>query len=302
MEALRKHKAVFLDDDKYVVESATQAIYGWGLEAKGFTNSQSAMQYIARNKCDIVIADVIVSDVCCPPLIIPAAGEAKVIVTADRADKSTAIKSLQLGAFDLLEKPLRNELLRHSIFRALTLLEKERETKRLAEELSISRSKLLAQQQRLESLNGQLLDTNKALAVFAQNMQREREGLEKRAALKLRNIILPVVAKLKNSEALHAFESQFDMLALQVEDMTTGLALDFNVAMVLSAAEMRVASLIKNGATTVKIATYLHISENTVRTHRKNIRRKLKIGTQYSLRNFLNSRIGQARHVSLNKN
>ncbi|MGC9196343.1 MAG: LuxR C-terminal-related transcriptional regulator [Syntrophobacteraceae bacterium] len=302
MEAPSKPKVVFLSDDKYVVESTIQAIYGWGLEAKGFTNSQPAIQYIARNKCDIVIVDVIVANVCCPPLIIPAAGEAKIIVMTDRADKSAAIKSLQLGAFDLLEKPLRNELLRHSVLRALALLEKERESSRLADELKSSRSKLLAQQQRLESLNAQLFDTNKALAVFAQNMQREREELEKRAALKLRSIILPVVAKLKNSEALHAFESQFDMLTLQVEDMTTGFALDFNVAMVLSAAEMRVASLIKNGATTVKIAAYLHISENTVRTHRKNIRRKLKIGTQYSLRNFLNSRIGQARQFSLNKN
>ncbi len=302
MEAPGKHKVVFLDDDKYVVESAIQAIYSWGLEAKGFTNLQSAIQYIARNKCDIVIVDVIVSDVCCPPLIIPAAAEAKIIIMADRVDKSTAIKSLELGAFDWLEKPFRNELLRHSVLRALTLLEKERESNRLSDELKISRSKLLAQQQHLESLNAQLLDTNRALAVFAQNMQREREELEKRAALKLRSIILPVVAKLKNSEALHAFESQFDMLTLQVEDMTTGFALDFNVAMVLSAAEMRVASLIKNGATTVKIASYLHISENTVRTHRKNIRRKLKIGAQYSLRNFLNSRISQARQVSLIKN
>ena len=80
------------------------------------------------------------------------------------------------------------------------------------------------------------------------------------------------------------------MLTLQVEDLTSSFALDSNFAMVLSAAEMRVAHLIKNGATTEKIAAHLHISENTVRTHRKNIRRKLKIGAPYSLRNFLNSR------------
>jgi FixJ family two-component response regulator len=295
MEAFSKYNVALLGDDRHVVESVIQTIQSWGLEAKGFTHSESTVQCIVRNKFDIVLLDIFISRVCCLPMIAQVAGDAKIMVMTEPADKNEAIRALKHGAFDLLEKPLRNELLRHSVFRALTVLEKERELKKLADDLKYSRSKLLDQQQRLESLNAQLLETNKALAVFVQNMQREREEIEKRAALKLRSIILPVVAKLKNSEALQEFESQFDMLTLQVEDLTSGFAVDSNVAMVLSSAEMRVASLIRNGATTEKIAAHLHISENTVRTHRKNIRRKLKIGTQYSLRNFLNSRIGQVR-------
>ncbi|MDR3555922.1 MAG: response regulator [Syntrophobacteraceae bacterium] len=302
MEAPGKHKVALLDDDPFILASLTQTLQGWGLEARGFTRSESAIQYMARNKCDIVLLDIFVSGICCLPLIVPVADDAKVIITTEPADKDAAIKALKLGAFDLLEKPLGHELLRHSVFMALAVLEKERESKKLADDLEYSRSKLLAQQRRLESLNAQLLDTNKALTVFARNMRREREEIEKRAAMKLRSIILPVVAKLKNSEALQEFESQFDMLTLHVDALTSGFAVDPNVAMLLSSAEMRVASLIKNGATTEKIAVQLRISENTVRTHRKNIRRKLKIGTQYSLRNFLNSRIAQARQLTVNEN
>ncbi len=302
MDAFGKHRVAFLGDNRRVVESVIQTIHGWGLEAKGFTHSESAIKYLMRNKCDIVLLDIFISGVDCLRLMPPVTGDAKIIVMTESADKNTAIRALKLGAFDLLDKPLLNDLLRHSVFRALTVLERERESKKLADDLKYSRSKLLAQQQRLESLNAQLQETNKALAVFAQNMQRERDEIEKRAALRLRSIILPVVAKLKSSEALHEFESQFDMLTLQVEDLTSGLAADSRVAKVLSSAEMRVASLIRNGATTEKIAAHLHISENTVRTHRKNIRRKLKIGTQYSLRNFLNSRIGQAGQISIGRN
>ena len=175
MEAPSKSKVALLGDDRRMVESVLRTIQGWGLEAKGFTHSESAIQHIVRNKCDIVLLDIFIAGAYCLPLIPQVAGDAKIIVMTEPADKNAAIRALKLGVFDLLEKPLRNDLLRHSVFRALTALEKERESKKLADDLKYSRSKLLVQQHRLERLNAQLLETNKALAVFAQNMQRERE-------------------------------------------------------------------------------------------------------------------------------
>ena len=67
---------------------------------------------------------------------------------------------MKLGAFDLLEKPFQNELLYHSILRALTALKNERRSGKLIEDLKQSRSELLTQQQRLERVNAQLQDTN----------------------------------------------------------------------------------------------------------------------------------------------
>ena len=97
--------------------------------------------------------------------------------------------------------------------------------------------------------------------------------------------------KLRNDPAFHKYEAQLDMLTMQIEDLTSGFTMDSRVAAVLSFTELQVASLIKNGVTTEEIARQLHIAESTVRTHRKNIRKKLKINNvQYSLRNFLNSR------------
>jgi len=150
---------------------------------------------------------------------------------------------------------------------------------------------LLAHQQRLENLKTQLLETNRALSIFAKNIEREREEIEKRIALKLRNLIIPMVMKLRDDQALQKYGVQLDMLTTQIEDLTSGFAMDSRVALTLSFTELRIASLVKNGVTTEEIARQLHIAESTVRTHRKNIRKKLNINNaQYSLRNFLNSK------------
>ena len=202
-----------------------------------------------------------------------------------------AIRALKLGAFDLLEKPFQSDLLYHTLLRALKTLESERNSKILIDDLKQSRAELLTHKDRLENLNAQLRDTNRALSIFAQNIEREREEVEKRIALKLRNLIIPIVEKLRRDKSLSRYEGQLEVLVMQIEDLTSGFAMDSRIAAVLSFTELRIASLIKNGVTTEEIARQLHISASTVRTHRKNIRKKLKINNvQYSLRNFLNSK------------
>ncbi|MGO9312198.1 MAG: response regulator [Syntrophobacteraceae bacterium] len=295
VEAFRNFRVTVLDDDQFICETLTELIRNWGLCAEFFTKPEGALKHIRDNGCDIILLDVFISDVSgldlIPQISSEASDDLKIIIITGFADKDTAIRALQLGAFDLLEKPFNNELLYHSILRAMKSLENERGFTALIDDLKQSRSELLGQQKRLENLNAQLRDTNRALSIFAQNIEREREDVEKRIAVKLRNLIIPMVQKLRNDKALSRYEGQLDMLTMQIEDLTSGFTMDSRVAAVLSFTELRVASLIKNGITTEDIARQLHISESTVRTHRKNIRKKLKINNvQYSLRNFLNSK------------
>ena len=291
MEASKDSRVTIVDDDQVVCEALTETIRSWGFLADGFTRPETALEHIRNNKCDIVLLDVFISDVCGLDLIPELGTDLKIIIITGFADKDTAIRALKLGAFDLLEKPFQNELLYYSILRALTALANERGSKSLIDDLKQSRSELIAHQQRLENLNTQLLNTKRALSIFAQNIEREREEIEKRIALKLRNLIIPLVVKLRNDQALQKYGSQLDMLTTQIEDLTSGFAMDSRVALTLSFTELRIASLVKNGVTTEEIARQLHIAESTVRTHRKNIRKKLNINNaQYSLRNFLNSK------------
>ncbi len=295
MEAFKNSRVTILDDDQFACEALTDVMRSWGLNTQYFTEPETALKHIADNGCDIVLLDVFISGICgldlIPQITSEASDDLKIIIITGFADKNTAIRALQLGAFDLLEKPFPNELLYHSILRAFKALKNERGFIKLIDDLKQSRSELLDHQRRLENLNAQLRDTNRALSIFAQNIEREREEVEKRIAVKLRNLIIPMIQRLRNDKALSRHEGQLDMLTMQIEDLTSGFTMDARVATVLSFTELRVASLIKNGITTEDIARQLHISVSTVRTHRKNIRKKLKINNvQYSLRNFLNSK------------
>jgi FixJ family two-component response regulator len=291
METFKGSRVTIAYDDKFACESLIRMIQSWGLQAQGFAEPEAALENIGKEKCDLVLLDLYVSGVCALDSIPRLPGDMKIIVTAGFADRETAVRALKLGAFDLLEKPFQEELLYHSVVRALTALERERESRRLISDLEQSRSQLIQQQKRLENLNAQLFDTNRALSIFAQNVEHEREEIETRIALKLRNLIIPLVGRLRNDPALRKYEGQLEMLTRQIEDLTSGFAMDSRVAMTLSFTELQIASLIKNGVSTEGIAKQLHIAESTVRTHRKNIRRKLKINNaQFSLRNFLNSR------------
>ncbi len=295
MEAFKNSRITIVDDDLFIGETLSEIIRNWGLRAEFFTKPEAALKHIGSNGCDIVLLDVFISDVCgldlIPRIKADSSDDLKIIVITGFADKDTAIRALKLGAFDLLEKPFQNELLYYSILRAVTALASERGAKRLIDDLKQSRSELIAHKQRLENLNTQLLDTNSALSVFARNTQKEREEIETRVALKLRSLIIPMVTKLTNDEALHKYWAQLEILTTQIEDLTSGFAMDSRVVMTLSFTELKIASLVKKGITTEEIARQLNIAETTVRTHRKNIRKKLQINhVQYSLRNFLNTR------------
>jgi FixJ family two-component response regulator len=289
IEAFKNSRVTVLDDDRLICESLTEIIQSWGLCVEGFTEPEAAIEHIGHNNCDLILLDVFIRDVCGLDLIQQFGDDLKVIVITGSADKDLAIRALKLGVFDFLEKPFQNELLQHSILRALTALENERASKKLITDIEKNRSELLTNQHRLENLHTQLLQTNRTLSIFAQNIEREREGIEKRIGLQLRNLIMPLVVRLRNEQDLGRHAVQLDMLAAQIEDLTSAFLMDSSVTMTLSLTELRIASLIKNGITSDEIARQLNIAESTVRTHRKNIRKKLNISkAQYSLRNFFN--------------
>ena len=61
----------------------------------------------------------------------------------------------------------------------------------------------------------------------------------------------------------------------------------------LSASELRIAVMIKNGLTGPQIADLLHISLDTVKTHRRNIRKKLGLtNSNTNLASYLQSKMG----------
>lgn len=295
METNELAKILIVDDEPIVCELLEAMASSLGIKAKSITRSLKVMDEVRNTFYNLVLLDVFMSERSgfeLIPDIQKASSDTKIIIITGRADKEVAIKALRLGAFDFLEKPINMELLSYSVNRALHIQETELEYKKTRENLEQSQVDLLDHKEKLEDLNRRLIQTNQALTVLAQNIAREKEETEKRIVLKTRSLIIPIIERLQHDKNLKRYEAELIMLVKHLEDLTSGLAADTKIATSLSFSELRIASLIKNGLTTEDIAKHLHISPSTIKTHRKNIRRKLGINNrQQNLRNYLDSRL-----------
>lgn len=297
METNELAKILIVDDEPIVCELLEAMASSLGIKAKSITRSLKVMDEVRNTFYNLVLLDVFMpvrSGFELIPDIQKASSDTKIIIITGRTDKEVAIKALRLGAFDFLEKPINMDLLSYSVNRALHIQETELEYKKTRETLEHSQVDLLDHKEKLEDLNRRLIQTNQALTVLAQNIAREREETEKRIVLKTRSLIIPIIERLQHDKNLKRYEAELIMLVKHLEDLTSGLAADTKIATSLSFSELRIASLIKNGLTTEEIAKHLHISPSTIKTHRKNIRRKLGINNrQQNLRNYLDSRLGK---------
>jgi FixJ family two-component response regulator len=281
---------LIIDDEELICTTLEIVISSLGYSADFVMQVPAAIDRIKNGGYDVILLDVHLSDGCGLDLIpeVKKYSDALVIIISGYADKDTAIEALRLGAFDFLEKPLELGFFSHTLNRALEALDAKRRIKKLISDLEHKQSELLANREHLESINNNLFQCNTGLTVLAQNIERERDEMEKRVALKLKSLVLPMITKLRNDPVLHGYRYDLNLLLKQIEDLTTGFSTNAKLTVALSHAELKIASLIKNGLNTDEIAEYLHVSPSTVRTHRKNIRKKLKIGnSQYPLRTFL---------------
>jgi DNA-binding CsgD family transcriptional regulator len=124
-----------------------------------------------------------------------------------------------------------------------------------------------------------------------------RQTTERRIIQQIRTLIVPIVENLKGQAALEQYELQFAMLIGYIEDIASGMAIDLQANHLCSPMELRVASMVKSGMKNQAIAQHLHISVETVKAHRRNIRKKLGLtGTKNSLGTYLGA-YGGEHHV-----
>ncbi len=143
----------------------------------------------------------------------------------------------------------------------------------------------------LGRMNKELLDTNKALSVLATNIEKNWKEVERRMGLTITAEVMPMVNKLREDTVI-GHKTELDMLAAYVTNLTSGLTNSTFIASALSSAELRVAAMIKNGLSSPEIARQLFVSLHTIKTHRRNIRKKLNIqNSSVSLPAFLRTKM-----------
>jgi PAS domain S-box-containing protein len=167
---------------------------------------------------------------------------------------------------------------------AIAIIRDVTKRRKAEDSLRKSEAELAAQSRHLEEVNA-------ALRVLLKQREGDKADLEERLLTNVKELVLPYVEKLKNSR-LHS--DQMTLVGILESNMkeivspfVTKLSSRF---LSLTPTEIQVASLIKDGKSSKEIASLLHASENTVRSHRFHIRSKLGIkNKKVNFRSYLQS-------------
>ncbi|MGM0382106.1 MAG: PAS domain S-box protein [Thermodesulfobacteriota bacterium] len=144
----------------------------------------------------------------------------------------------------------------------------------------------------LAKVNKQLIETNKALSVLAKNLDITKKESEKWVIQRIRSCIIPIIEKLQLDKHVERYRIDLDLLTRCISDLSSDVANDIKIALALSNSELHVASLIRNGMSNQEIARHLYITLATVKTHRRNIRRKLELhNSGINLKAYLKSEL-----------
>ena len=155
-----------------------------------------------------------------------------------------------------------------------------------------SEKKLSQRKLSLEKVNKELLETNQAVSVLARNIDKKKEELEKKYFKICNSKLIPILKGLQKDVYCQKREADLELIINYLNEITCDSPLHHDIDTHLTDQEMRVAMMIKNGMTSQQIGDLLCISLHTVKTHRKNIRKKLKIdNTDINLVSYLKSKM-----------
>jgi len=145
-----------------------------------------------------------------------------------------------------------------------------------------------------ESLNRELLQTHQAMAVLARNIDIKKVELEEKVNATITSKIMPIVKELQADNRIKRFWPEINSMAEYLNSITTKSELHLKIISVLTETEMKIAAMVKNRMTTKEIASVMFISLETVKAHRKNIRKKLNIhNTKHKLSEYLATVMGE---------
>ena len=110
---------------------------------------------------------------------------------------------------------------------------------------------------------------------------------------------MPIIEEIQKDKIPEKSRVKVDVLTAYLNDLTPDAAKGHDIIISLSAMELRIAMMIKNGFSTDEIARLLHISPHTVKTHRRNIRKKLNIrNSNINLTSYLKFKLNKASTIN----
>jgi PAS domain S-box-containing protein len=173
----------------------------------------------------------------------------------------------------------------------------ELERKKSEEALKSARNDLeIRVQERTSELltaNKELEESNTALKVLLRQRGNDKEEFEENILANIKHLILPYIEKLKKNKPMSDELAILNLIGTNLKEIVSPFSSKLSFKYLdLTPKEILIANLIKDGKQDKDIADILHISLETVKSHRQNIRKKLGIyGKRTNLRTKLSSLI-----------
>ena len=308
----RPFKILVVDDEAVIALRLQKRLAKMGCDVSDVAYSgKEAIDKARRLNPDLVLMDIMMPgdvDGIEAARVIKTQLNIPVIFLTALSEDSIIERAKQAEPFGYLLKPLREREIKAAIEVALYRKKMEEKLQTAHNELDqrvkectaeldhalkiIKRDKQKLSQRKssLERLNTELFEVNQALSVLARNIDKEKHALERKVAHVVNAKIMPIIKGLQKDINCRKRLADLEVLAHYLKEIISDSNLNYNIFPPLTEHEMRVAVMIKNELTSQKIADVLSISLHTVKTHRKNIRRKLKIqNSRVNLASYLKS-------------
>jgi len=131
-------------------------------------------------------------------------------------------------------------------------------------------------EQKVEERTESLAETNAALKVLLKRREEDKNELEEKVLANVKDLISPVMEKLKNSTLNASQKSYVDIIESNLNEIISPFSLTLSSKYLnLTPTEIHVAGFIKEGKTSKEIADMMNVSPAAIDFHRNNIRKKL---------------------------
>jgi PAS domain S-box-containing protein len=130
----------------------------------------------------------------------------------------------------------------------------------------------------LDIKNQSLEEMNAALRVLLKRRDEDKAELEEKVLLNIQELVLPYLEKLKATRLDARQQSLLSILESNLEDTVSPFLHQLTTKhLKLSPTEIQVSNLVRQGKTTKEIASLMNLSDKTIESHRRNIRKKMGI-------------------------
>lgn len=279
-----------VDDDAAICRLVTRMLSEAGHRCASAGDARLAEAQLAAGAFDLVLCDIAMPGDSGLELLARVKArdpEMAIVMLTGMDSPQTAHLAFTLGADGYLLKPFdKNELL-IQVAGALQRRVLEAENRHYREQLETTVDQRTAQLQKanarlkeneaaVKAKARELRDMNTALEVLLKKSEAVKGELEKHLSANTRKVIQPYLRKIAALGLTRRQLAYMELVESTLNRMVSPMIRHLDTLDTpLTPAELEVAHLIRQGRRTKEIADMLHLSVNTILTHRYHIRKKL---------------------------